>query len=235
MASDAQTEQPAGNQGYVGAVLSSVSSGATYTYDTVASSANYTYTQAANLVGSVAGSNPATADNSTTANDDTNDTKDEDTAPSSTSALPEEEHQEEKERGPSNKDRVGKSQQEIGTEYDIPTSAGLGSTLSRDDDNTDAAKKEASQHKAHKAAVGQDYAKQSSPQHSDESTPQKEGSANEAAQPTHEDDDPDTATHDGLGSKLKNKVKGEAKVISGKLHKDHEKVELGKSIKAGTA
>lgn len=222
MSSGAQTDQ---QQTYVGAAVNGVSSGASYTYDTVASTASYTYTQAANLVGSVTGNTTApTAEKPSTV--------DAPEAASTESALPQHPHQEEKERGPSSSDRVGKSQQEIGTEYDIPTSAGLGTTCACDDDIKPAADKEASQHKAKAAAVGQDYANQPCPDKSASKAPAP--AADSTAHSEENDDTPGSASHGGLG-KLKNKVKGEAKVVAGKLQKDDDKVQLGKSIKAGTA
>lgn len=232
MSSATQPEQQDGNQTYVGAAVTGMSSGASYTYDSVASTASYTYTQATNLVASLTG-NPATSDESSKTVD--NPAKDEQPSSTTESALPQHPHQEEKERGPSNSDRVGKSQQEIGTEYNIPTAAGLGSTRSCDDDMKPAADKEASQNKAKAAAVGQDYASQPCPD-SDESAHKKPAdSVDNTAHTEPDDDTTGTTSHGGLGNKVKNKVKGEAKVISGKIHKDEDKVQLGKSIKAGTA
>ena len=69
-------------------------------------------------------------------------------------------HEISKQRGPSNKDRIGKSQMEIGTEHGIPTRAGSGTTVSPDKTNKLALKKSHSSEKTkpRQAMVPEDYA-----------------------------------------------------------------------------
>jgi hypothetical protein len=66
-------------------------------------------------------------------------------------------------KGPSSQDRVGKSQQEIGTETGIPTTAGAGSTVSPDLTNKAALDKAKAKGKVHKAHVPEDYEALASP------------------------------------------------------------------------
>ncbi|UZJ51636.1 hypothetical protein CBS101457_000956 [Exobasidium rhododendri] len=60
-------------------------------------------------------------------------------------------------KGPSSQDRVGKSQQEIGTETGIPTQAGTGQTVSPDETNRKALEKAKSEGKTRHANVPEDY------------------------------------------------------------------------------
>lgn len=65
--------------------------------------------------------------------------------------------EESKAKGPSNQDRIGKSQNELGTETDIPTTAGMGTTASADQTNKKALDKANSEGKTNKAHVPEDY------------------------------------------------------------------------------
>lgn len=60
-------------------------------------------------------------------------------------------------KGPSSQDRVGKSQQEIGTETDVPTMAGAGTTVSPDETNRKALEKARSEGRINQAHVPEDY------------------------------------------------------------------------------
>jgi len=65
--------------------------------------------------------------------------------------------EESKQKGPSSQDRIGKTQQEIGTETGIPTAAGAGTTASPDDSNKKALEKASSEGKIKKAHVPEDF------------------------------------------------------------------------------
>ena len=171
-----------------------------------------------------------------------------------------EDHTEELERGPSRPDRPTQPQKHIGTESGIPTTAGAGTTVSPDDDVKNALRKE-QQAKKQDAAVGIDYSDQPCPT-SDARRPnptsqpaegktqfesreeQLKGSAsnnssnsNSSSAPTNSatatstDEQPNPSGGQSVG--LKEKLKGNAKVVAGKFTRNREKVEQGKLLKSG--
>lgn len=173
-----------------------------------------------------------------------------------------EDHSEEHERGPSHSDRPSKSQQVLGTETGIPTTAGAGTTVSPDDDVVEAAKREAQKKKDGRtpANVGVDYSDQPCPTGDsrrdqptsepaegktrfDSKEQQLNGISPESSKSSggeesgKTDSTAATSTEGEQEAKAgwKAKLKGEAKVVAGKLTRNEEKVELGKSIKAGAA
>lgn len=163
-------------------------------------------------------------------------------------------HSEELSQGPSSTSRQGKPQQSLGTETGIATTAGAGTTLSPDDDVLAAAKKESQ----NKGAVGMDYSDQPCPTsdakrdqptsepaegktqfdskeeqlNGSKSAPSKEeSSSSEVSGSTAATE----VSDGGEGGKAgwKDKLKGEAKIVMGKVTRNEEKVEAGRSIKAG--
>lgn len=163
---------------------------------------------------------------------------------------------EEHERGPSHPDRAERAQKQIGTETGIPTTAGAGTTVSADDDVQPALKKE----KAQQAAVGVDYADQPCPTADarrgapssqpaqgktqfDSKEEQLKGSSQTSSDPSSHATNSTPATsaqssdeqgaHEAKRTALTSKLKGQAKVVAGKLTRNEDKVEQGKKLKSG--
>ena len=157
--------------------------------------------------------------------------------------------------GPSSSSRQGKPQSSLGTETGIATTAGAGTTLSPDDDVLAAAKKE----KEQKGAVGVDYSDQPCPTsdarrdqptsepaegktqfdskeeqlNGSKSAPTKEeSSSSEVSGSTSATSEGSDEVGQGKAG-WKDKIKGQAKVVAGKVTRNEEKVEAGRSIKAG--
>ena len=153
--------------------------------------------------------------------------------------------QESEKSGPSDPARVGKTQQQIGTETDIPTHAGLGSTASPDGDNQGAMDKAVADGRVTKAKVPDDYPRLHP---SDTDSPHDDGNA-EAGPTTHahQPERPlesqeqlaglasqlDVEKKRGLGEKIKDQVKGELKILAGTVTGKDDKVVQGLAIKHG--
>lgn len=163
-----------------------------------------------------------------------------------------------KQRGPSNQDRIGKSQKEIGTEYGIPTRAGAGTTVSPDKTNGLALERSHSSNKTkpRQAAVPEDYAPEPCPdkhagtgkvdgfEHrltngkekkekrlSNNSTHQRNESGNQSPKSTTSSE----RKRRSLGAKLRDQIKGELKILSGSITNNEDKINLGLNIKHGDA
>lgn len=164
---------------------------------------------------------------------------------------------EEHERGPSSPSRTSQSQNRIGTETGIPTTAGAGTTLCADDDVVPAAKKEAEMRRNGEAAVGVDFSDQPCPT-SDARRPapssapaegktdfesreeQLKGSSDvdQTSSDANSNSTAATSTENAgeserKGAGWKSKLKGEAKIMVGKITRNEDKVELGRDIKFG--
>ncbi|PWZ03351.1 hypothetical protein BCV70DRAFT_142798, partial [Testicularia cyperi] len=249
-------------------ITAGIASGASYAYNTVASGASATYNSAAGLAGSVTGSNRSDGDiqaskidKNTSQHQGSTEEAEGSNNPESNDVPERDNHDSEREKGPSDSDRVDKAQSQIGTESGISTTAGAGTTVSPDDDVKEAIEKETSNRKDKSAAVGQDFSDQPCPtadaardqptskpaegkMQFDDQGEKQHGNADAVVEGQNDgssnadQDDGDAGqdggnTSGGLGTKLKNKVKGEAMVIAGKVKKDSEKVEAGKALKAG--
>lgn len=167
-------------------------------------------------------------------------------------------HEEEQERGPSKSDRTEQSQSHIGTETGIPTTGGAGSTLSPDDDVQAAVQKNGGS----QAAVGVDYSDQPCPtgdarrdnptskpaegktqfdSREEQLNGSSESSSGVGSASRAQRSDSTAATSTGekneesgsKGASLKDKLKGQAKVLAGKVTRNEDKVEEGKVLKAG--
>lgn len=162
-----------------------------------------------------------------------------------------------KQTGPSNQDRLGKSQNEIGTEFGIPTRAGAATTVSPDKTNALAVERSHSSHhtKPRQAAVPEDYAPESCPDkhagtgkvdgHEQKSQNRKEekrvsnGSANHRKGDSGNQSPKSTTSSErkrrSLGAKLRDQIKGELKILSGSITNNEDKINLGLNIKHGEA
>lgn len=138
--------------------------------------------------------------------------------------------------------RVGKSQSEVGIEDGIPTAAGEGTTQPQDTTVQQATSKKTTRNQAN---VPADFEQVDSPSQfaggKAEKLPDANGSATQqneqgaAAQEEATTDAGGSAGKRSIGQKIKDGVKGEAKVLSGHIKRDQEKVQAGKAIRKGEA
>lgn len=141
-------------------------------------------------------------------------------------------------KGPSSESRVEKSQSQIGTEDGIPTSAGVGTTLSPDDKAQQSAKAGAERKNAH---VPQDFEPVDCPSEFVTGKTNSAGNHRESHSSTADEDIADQSNSYGKSSdrkfaqKLKDKIKGGTKVVSGKVRGNDDKVAEGKAIQHGEA
>ncbi|SJX61439.1 uncharacterized protein SRS1_10500 [Sporisorium reilianum f. sp. reilianum] len=173
------------------------------------------------------------------------------------SALAREDNHEELERGPSSSERPSQAQKHIGTETGIPTTGGAGTTASPDDDVKQAlAVEQKKRGGASQAAVGVDYSDQPCPtadarrdsptskpaegKTQFESSEQQLNGSNESASSGHKSESTaatsvgqDAESAESKGASFKDKLKGQAKVIAGKITRNDDKVEQGRMLKAG--
>lgn len=162
-----------------------------------------------------------------------------------------------KQKGPSNQDRLGKSQKEIGTEFGIPTRAGVATTVSPDKTNGLALERSHSSAKTkpRQAAVPEDYAPEPCPdkhagtgkvdgyEHRLANGKKDKRLSNENG--NHQNNQtgnqsPKSATSSerkrrSLGAKLRDQIKGELKILSGSITNNEDKINLGLNIKHGEA
>ncbi|CEH17160.1 hypothetical protein CBOM_03226 [Ceraceosorus bombacis] len=161
-------------------------------------------------------------------------------AESGESAAPsgkEERIEETRSKGPSDPARLNKSQQDIGTEYNVPTAAGQGTTRSADEKALEAAKNEKG---AKQANVPQDYTDEPCPNSNNNGgekphEPKAGGRprGNSEAVSDYGSYDNDGRPTRGIVGKALASAQGNAKVIAGKIQKDEDKVETGKALKRG--
>ncbi|PWN26495.1 hypothetical protein BDZ90DRAFT_233127 [Jaminaea rosea] len=152
---------------------------------------------------------------------------------------------ESKRQGPSTDKRLNKSQTDIGIEDKVPTAAGYGSTLPPDKTVLDSAGKSVD---SKPAKVPEDYEPVDCPSqyvdgHEKRGAIQNSAHGNDrnghaATQGGRDDDEGAEAGESksrGLGKKVKDQIKGDAKVVSGVVRRDDDKVAAGKAIKRGEA
>ncbi|PWN41969.1 hypothetical protein IE81DRAFT_323972 [Ceraceosorus guamensis] len=152
---------------------------------------------------------------------------------SAASSGREERVEETRSKGPSDPARLNKSQQDIGTEYNVPTAAGQGTTRSADEKALEAAKNEKG---AKQANVPQDYTDEPCPDSNNNGGEPKAGGrprGNSEAVSDYGSYDDDGKPTRGIVGKAVASAKGNAKVIAGKIQKDEDKVETGKALKRG--
>ncbi|TKY89418.1 hypothetical protein EX895_001949 [Sporisorium graminicola] len=249
-------------------VANNVSNGASSAYASITSSAQRVLPVASTIVSEATGfaalsetySDAPTAQpehpgaSSTVPSDDPSSSTDQPDA----SVLARDDTQEELERGPSSSERPQQSQSHIGTESDIPTTGGAGTTASPDDDVKDALAKEGQKHGgASQAAVGVDYSDQPCPtadarretptskpaegktqfdsreqqlHGSSENSSASSDPRSESTAATSAPQDAESGT--SKGSSLKDKLKGQAKVVAGKITRNEEKVEQDSAVAA---
>lgn len=160
----------------------------------------------------------------------------------------------------SSQHRLGKSQQELGTEYGIPTRAGVATTVSPDDSNARAMEKYRSNgNKPRQAAVPEDFAPEPCPddnagtgkvddvqkRHAEKAGATHSRSASGVS--NHQRDTPvggsrtpqSTSSSErkrrSFGEKLRDQVKGEMKILKGSLTNNEETITRGLNIKHGEA
>lgn len=154
----------------------------------------------------------------------------------------------------SSQERMNKSQKEIGTEYGIPTAAGVGTTVSPDQSNLKARDQESANNSSNgprKAAVPEDYLPEPCPTENagtgrvDEVQNNLDNTKGISVgnQTNHTQETPNASSDSqqspqkrhsgGFGSKVKNQVRGEIKIIKGSVTKNEDKVNEGISIKRG--
>ncbi|CAO1614838.1 unnamed protein product [Parajaminaea phylloscopi] len=147
--------------------------------------------------------------------------------------------EESKSRGPSDDSRLEKSQSQIGIEDGVPTSAGLGTTLSPDAKAQESAQAGAKRREAH---VPEDFENVACPSehggNKDAAASRQTSATTTTSEHEHAGDEAhhhqaDGEKQRGLGRKLKDLAKGEAKIISGRVRKDEDKVASGQAIKRG--
>lgn len=145
----------------------------------------------------------------------------------------------------SNEKRLNKSQSQIGIEDGIPTAAGAGTTLPQDETVQSAFRSGAERHEA---KVPQDYepvdcpTKHAGNKDGKKTVPVGSSSSQSTREQRgqHEDDEEEDGQEQGgkvkgTAQKIKNVVKGDAKIVAGLVTRNEDKKEAGREIKRGAA